>query len=672
MTVNLSCIAGAGWQFFNSNGAPLSGGLLYTYQAGTTTPAATYTTNSGLIQNSNPIQLDAAGRVPEEIWLVETYSYKFVLRDASDVIIWTKDNIYGIADAAVLNGFIADLANTTNSTKGDALVGFRQSNSSGNLTGAIGRTVHQKLQESVSILDFGADPTGVADSTAAIQAALTAVGANGTIKFPAGTYLVSSTLNAYANQQLIGGGYNETILYRTGNYGDTLYFSNAGAATIKGIWFKHSSLPASGFTSLANLATTGAHLHFGNGQAATIEDCWFWRMPIQVKIDQGSLIRINRCHMQGCWNLWHTAGQEGVAGVYIGATNYCVLIEITSCYFGGSDAGAQSVNFVISDNGTQTVNFSNSNAGNQYGIYVQACEGLVVDNSYIGGNAYSNILFAPTGICNGLRITNNFVDGAGYNSPCFYFAPSSNGYYATNVTIEGNTFNGQLYAFQAIGSSNPVGTQPAIAGFTIVGNTFQNGLGSAIFLSRAQDGVIGNNSIASYNSRNLTPGGDVNYCNAVYLTNCISVTVDGNIIGGNINSGYPGGYTYRGIDFGGTLLNVIERNTVHNGTGTSVNIVGKVDKYIVVADNVDYTCTGAEDLVVCNTSTSAISVNLPYHAPSGYTVTVKDIGGNATTRAIAVIGTIDNTVNYIIGTDYASATFTLYGTAWYVTAAYKE
>ena len=47
MAVNLSPIGGACWQFFDNNGAPLTGGKLYTYAAGTTTPQATYTSISG-------------------------------------------------------------------------------------------------------------------------------------------------------------------------------------------------------------------------------------------------------------------------------------------------------------------------------------------------------------------------------------------------------------------------------------------------------------------------------------------------------------------------------------------------------------------------------------------------------------------------------------------------
>jgi hypothetical protein len=48
MAVNLSPLGGAGAQFFSNNGVPLAGGLLYTYLAGTSTPATTFTSSSGL------------------------------------------------------------------------------------------------------------------------------------------------------------------------------------------------------------------------------------------------------------------------------------------------------------------------------------------------------------------------------------------------------------------------------------------------------------------------------------------------------------------------------------------------------------------------------------------------------------------------------------------------
>lgn len=75
----------------DANGAPLAGGLLYTYAAGTTTPQPTYTDSSGSIANSNPVVLDAAGYA--DVWLSSTLgNYKFVLQNASAVVQWTVDN----------------------------------------------------------------------------------------------------------------------------------------------------------------------------------------------------------------------------------------------------------------------------------------------------------------------------------------------------------------------------------------------------------------------------------------------------------------------------------------------------------------------------------------------------------------------------------------------------
>ena len=98
MAVNLSPI-GNGFQFFDNNGAPLNAGKIYTYQAGSSTPLATYTSSSGLTANANPIILGTSGRPPNDIWLTEGYFYKFILKDSSDVTIQTYDNLYGIIGA---------------------------------------------------------------------------------------------------------------------------------------------------------------------------------------------------------------------------------------------------------------------------------------------------------------------------------------------------------------------------------------------------------------------------------------------------------------------------------------------------------------------------------------------------------------------------------------------
>ena len=79
-------------QELDNNGYPLVGGKIYTYEAGTTTPKATYTDASATITNANPVILDGSGRAA--VWLGDG-AYKLVLKTAADVTIKTIDNITG-------------------------------------------------------------------------------------------------------------------------------------------------------------------------------------------------------------------------------------------------------------------------------------------------------------------------------------------------------------------------------------------------------------------------------------------------------------------------------------------------------------------------------------------------------------------------------------------------
>ena len=92
--VSLSAFGGVGAQFFDNSGNVLTGGKIYTYEAGTTTPLASYTSSSGNTAHTNPIVLNAAGRVPNggEIWIALRL-YKFVLETSTGVLIATYDNV---------------------------------------------------------------------------------------------------------------------------------------------------------------------------------------------------------------------------------------------------------------------------------------------------------------------------------------------------------------------------------------------------------------------------------------------------------------------------------------------------------------------------------------------------------------------------------------------------
>lgn len=234
MAVNLSPIGGVAGQFFDNNGNPLAGGKIYTYAAGTTTPQVTYTSATGVTAHTNPIILDAAGRVPGgEIWLTDGLQYKFVIKTSDDVLIGSYDNIIGInsnfinflteeevqvATAGqtvftlttmqyqpgtnslsvfvdgvnqydgVSYAYVETSSTVVTFTAGlhvGALVKFTtaQTLSSGvtdaslvtydpPFTGSVPTNVELKLAQTISVEDFGAVCDGVVDDAAAIQDAL--------------------------------------------------------------------------------------------------------------------------------------------------------------------------------------------------------------------------------------------------------------------------------------------------------------------------------------------------------------------------------------------------------------------------------------------------------------------------------------------------------------------
>jgi len=78
--------------------------------------------------------------------------------------------------------------------------------------GAVSRTIPSKLKDTVSVKDFGAVGDGVADDTAAIQAAVTAAKR---IFFPPGTYIVSH-VDLVSNRTLYGVGWDSKIKQKIG------------------------------------------------------------------------------------------------------------------------------------------------------------------------------------------------------------------------------------------------------------------------------------------------------------------------------------------------------------------------------------------------------------------------------------------------------------------------
>lgn len=79
---------------YDNNGNPLSGGKLYVYAAGTTTPATTYSDVELTIPNTNPVILDAGARATV---FLSPGSYKFIQKTSADVTVWSQDNVTSVA-----------------------------------------------------------------------------------------------------------------------------------------------------------------------------------------------------------------------------------------------------------------------------------------------------------------------------------------------------------------------------------------------------------------------------------------------------------------------------------------------------------------------------------------------------------------------------------------------
>lgn len=77
-------------RFFDENGAPLSGGKIETYVAGTSTPKATYIDEAESSINTNPVILDSEGYA--DIF-ISGGGYKFIVKDSDDNLVFSIDNI---------------------------------------------------------------------------------------------------------------------------------------------------------------------------------------------------------------------------------------------------------------------------------------------------------------------------------------------------------------------------------------------------------------------------------------------------------------------------------------------------------------------------------------------------------------------------------------------------
>jgi hypothetical protein len=104
---------------------------------------------------------------------------------------------------------------------------------------ALTKVTYSMIQSApANIVDFGADPSGLTDSTTAIQAALSSGAA--TIFAPAGTYLFTA-LNIPENVSFVGEGSTQTIL-QTGTSGNAITFDGAYNTQLHGFTLNQTGI----------------------------------------------------------------------------------------------------------------------------------------------------------------------------------------------------------------------------------------------------------------------------------------------------------------------------------------------------------------------------------------------------------------------------------------------
>lgn len=256
----------------DANGNPLVGGKIYTYLAGTSTPAATYTDSTSGTSQANPIILNSLGLPASPIWMLGGQALKFIFKDSADVLIRTVDNITGINDATllitssewVLSGSLPTYISATSfSLVGDQTGLFqvarrmKSTNSGGTIYSTIAASVYAANATTVTVVnDSGVLDAGLSAVSYGLLAAINPSVAAAITQTPGdNSTKVATTAWAKAYGGLIGAqypaSYTTSATLATSDLHRPVYFNSASAGTI--------TLPASAIpgqaVSVYNLGT---------------------------------------------------------------------------------------------------------------------------------------------------------------------------------------------------------------------------------------------------------------------------------------------------------------------------------------------------------------------------------------------------------------------------------
>jgi hypothetical protein len=350
-------------------------------------------------------------------------------------------------------------------TGGAAKIGYNQGG-----TGAVDRTVAAKLQESVSVKDFGAVGDGVTDDTVAIQAALNDASnsGGGTVLFPPGTYIVNNTITIPNKVNIKGSG---------GQSGDTYDYS------ISKIKAGASFIPLMGTSTPLIMNDNGA---YGFVKDITFDGSFYADIVWHIRGAQSCLFQ----------NVMVTQGSDRTTGI---------AINITSSLVGETEVYAAFNTFI----NVQT------NQTGRIGLWINGYSNgkwlPVTDNTFIGCTFFSNVI--------GIRITasdTNMFFGGGISAGAYGLIINDE---ALAYPVGGNNFYGfymQTFEESTVGIAyNDGGIAQAfcilrdveIYNFT----TFYTKLGSHTYL-KVVDADINNSGIHDISTLSLS-GSPYTYVN---------------------------------------------------------------------------------------------------------------------------------------------------------------
>lgn len=285
--------------------------------------------------------------------------------------------------------------------------------------GATARTVQSKLRDTVSVKDFGAVGDGVADDTAEITAAITAVSAGGVVLFPPGTYLVS-TVNV-TGKSVVLSGYGATI-NSTGANGGIYKTDHDNKLTVEGLSFtgagagiKHAATPdVTAYDELDIIAcsfdmNSGVYgIYSSGGRESRIQNCVFFNTNSGNGIYFKDTVSpfVSTCIFRG-------GGYVGRGIYYPGTgTPFDAGLIIRDCQIMGWDKGLE----------------------------VVGCDWLVIEGSTIDYNNQSIKLASQ----DGANISNNYIGSLGATAALWITsdAAASAPNYSDKIIVINNTFTG--------------------------------------------------------------------------------------------------------------------------------------------------------------------------------------------------------------------------------------